>query len=55
VPLPDMTPAQLLAGASEVARRWPGALLVKNEVGNLAIVDDGEYVGFLDLRTGMVQ
>ena len=54
VPLPDMTPAQLLAGAAEVAERWPDARLVKNGVGNLAIADGGEYVGYLDLRTGEV-
>lgn len=52
--LPGMTPAQLLAGAREVAERWPGASLVKNDVGNLAIVVDGEYAGYLDLRTGEV-
>lgn len=51
-PLPDMTPAQLLAGAQVVAARRPGAVLVKNQVGNLAIHDGGEYVGWLDLRNG---
>jgi hypothetical protein len=49
-----MTPAQLLAGAREVAKRAPGAVLVKNQVGNLAIVRDGEYIGYLDLRYGTV-
>ena len=53
--LPVMTPAQLLAGAREVAERFPGADLVKNDVGNLAIVVGGEYVGYLDLRTGQVE
>jgi len=54
VSLPDMTPAQLLAGAQEVAGRAPDAVLVKNQVGNLAIVRDGEMIGWLDLRYGTV-
>ena len=41
MPLPNMTPAQLLAGAQAVADRAPDAELVKNEVGNLAIVRAG--------------
>lgn len=49
-----MSPEQLAAAAAEVARRWPAAVLVKNEVGNLAVVVGGEYVGFVDLRTGEV-
>lgn len=52
--LPGMTPAQLLAGAREIAERFPGAELVKNQVGNLAVMVDGEYAGYLDLRTGEV-
>lgn len=57
MPLPNMTPAQLLAGANFVAARFPGpgVELVKNEVGNLAIVDAGEYAGYLDLRDGVVR
>jgi hypothetical protein len=55
MPLPDMTPAQLLAGAREVAERAPDAVLVKNQVGNLAIVRDGEYLGYLDLRYGVAE
>jgi hypothetical protein len=54
VALPVMTTAQLLSGAREVAERFPGADLVKNDVGNLAIVVGGEYVGYLDLRDGEV-
>jgi hypothetical protein len=49
-----MTPAELLAGARQVAERFPDAELVKNQVGNLAIVDSGLYVGSLNLRTGEV-
>lgn len=52
MPLPNMTPAQLLAGAQAVADRAPGAELVKNAAGNLAIVRDGEMIGWLDLRYG---
>jgi hypothetical protein len=54
MPLPNMTPAQFLACATEVAERFPNAELVKNELGNLAIVEGGRYVGFLDLRAGEV-
>jgi hypothetical protein len=53
MPLPDMTPAQLLAGAREVAERAPDAVLAKNRVGNLAIVRGGEQIGWLDLRYGV--
>ena len=53
MPLPNMTPAQLLAGAQAVADRAPGAELVKNDVGNLAIVRSGEMIGWLDLRYGI--
>ena len=52
MPLPNMTPAQLLAGAQAIADRAPDAELVKNEVGNLAIVRDGMMIGWLDLRDG---
>jgi len=50
--LPDMTPAQLLAGAQEVAGRAPDAVLVKNAAGNLMIARDTEMIGWLDLRYG---
>lgn len=49
-----MTPAQLLAGAQAVMDRAPDAVLVKNDVGNLAIMQDGQYVGYLNLRYGTV-
>lgn len=54
MPLPNMTPAQLLNGAQEVAAKFPSAELVKNRVGNLAITVGGRYVGSIDLRTGEV-
>ncbi|WP_280201280.1 hypothetical protein [Nocardia cyriacigeorgica] len=49
-----VTPQQLREMADAVAERFPSAVLVKNQVGNLAILDDGEYVGSLDLRFGGV-
>lgn len=52
--LTDLTPALLLQAAQEITRLRPESTLVKNEVGNLAVVDGGEYVGFIDLRTGEV-
>jgi hypothetical protein len=54
MPLRNMTPAELLAGATEVAERFPDAELVKNRVGNLAITVGGRFVGSLDLRNGEV-
>lgn len=49
-----MTPAQLLAAAQETAEHAPDALLVKNQVGNLTIVQDDEMTGWIDLRYGTV-
>lgn len=53
-----VTPAQLREMAAEVERRWPGAILVKNQVGNLnvTIVDGDDYwdVAWCDLRNGEV-
>lgn len=40
----------------EVMRRHPGARVVRNDVGNLAIVDrDGAYLGYIDLYNGEVE
>jgi hypothetical protein len=51
-----MTPEQFLAAATEVAQRFPGTVLVRNQVGNLAIVDElGEMVGRVDLSSGEVE
>jgi len=49
-----MTPAQLLAAAQVIADRVPDAELAKNQVGNLAIMRDGEMIGWVDLRYGDV-
>ena len=53
MPLPNMTPAQLLDAAQAIADRAPDAELVKNQVGNLTIVRGGEMIGWLDLRYGI--
>lgn len=52
MPLRNMKPWELLAAAQHLAAQFPTADLVKNEVGNLAIVVDGDYLGYVDLRTG---
>lgn len=49
-----ITPMQLRDLAAECASRWPTAELVKNSLGNLAVMVDGEYVGWLDLRTAEI-
>lgn len=52
-----VTPAQLRDIADEVERRWPGAILIKNMVGNLTVVADagqGVSLAWCDLRFGGV-
>lgn len=50
-----ITPQELLAAAQEIMEREPNSRLVKNEVGNLAILDEEEgFIGWVDLRTGEV-
>jgi len=44
--------ADLAAAAAEVVRRHPEARLVRNRVGNLAVMVDGHMVGWLDLTEG---
>ena len=48
------TPEQLVAMADEVMRRWPTGFLVRNQVGNLSVLVDGAYVGYLDFGNGTV-
>ena len=57
MPLRNMTPQELLAAAQNVVERMPDAHLVKNQVGNLAILDAaGEFQhGYVDLRSGEVR
>lgn len=51
-----MTPEDLRVACDLVANRFPGADLVKNQVGNLSILDTGGlYIGWIDLRTGEVE
>ena len=52
--LPNLTPARLLAAARLVIERAPDAELEKNRVGNLSIMRDGEWSGWINLRTGEV-
>lgn len=53
--LPDMTTDQFLEAAEEVMDRMPGATLVKNQVGNLTIMDlHGDMAGWVNLRNGEV-
>lgn len=47
-----MTPQQLLAGAQQIADRFPDSSLERNQVGNLVVVIDDEYAGWLDLTDG---
>jgi hypothetical protein len=56
-----LSPARLIEAATEIIARRPNATLMKNGVGNFAIIDaddaddaDGYYVGWLDLLTGEV-
>jgi len=52
MPLPPLTPFALMTALATIPQ---GCTLVKNEVGNLAILDtDGVYIGFVDLTTGEV-
>lgn len=45
-----LTAAELAAVCADVAQRVPGARLVANPIGNLAIFDaDGDQVGWIDL------
>lgn len=51
-----MTPHELLVIAQEIVEREPNAQLVKNAVGNLAILDAEEgFIGWADLQTGEVE
>ncbi|HEY9413626.1 MAG TPA: hypothetical protein VIQ30_02600 [Pseudonocardia sp.] len=51
----NLTPQELLAAAQRLVAEVPNASLVKNEVGNLAIIDGDAYIGWVDLRTGEVE
>jgi hypothetical protein len=51
----DLTPQELLVAAQQLVAEVPNATLVKNEVGNLAIIDGGACIGWVDLRSGEVE
>lgn len=46
---------QLREMADTVADRYPDAVLMKNPVGNLSVVQGGAYLGWLDLHSGGVE
>lgn len=48
-------PQDLIRALQAVQDLLPGARLHKNQVGNLAIIHNGEYVGFLDLATSQTE
>lgn len=50
-----MTPQQLKHAADTIAQRWPTADVVRNGVGNLAVVTDGDRpLAYVDLFDGEV-
>lgn len=49
-----ITGDDLVRMGAEVTAACPEHTLVKNAVGNLAIMVDGDYVGWLDLNSGEV-
>ena len=50
-----MKPRTLLALAQALEANCPDVDLVKNDMGNLAIVRDNAYIGHVDLRYGLVE
>jgi hypothetical protein len=49
-----LTPQQLAAAVERAGARWPAARLELNSLGNLCVLADGEYVGWVDMRDGTV-
>lgn len=46
---------KLITALNRLHRTMPGCTLVKNSVGNLAVLDPrGEYIGFVDLGDGTI-
>jgi hypothetical protein len=45
---------ELLASLQQCVERLPNSRLVRNPVGNLAILENEEHVGYLDLTFGKV-
>jgi hypothetical protein len=47
---------RLQAQLRDLAQTHPGAGVVRNDVGNLAVLDaDGTYIGWIDTLTGEVE
>lgn len=49
-----ISPRDLARAVDQLVLRFPAAELHKNDVGNLTIMLDGKYVGWVDLRTAEV-
>ena len=48
--LPNMTAGALRRALSETTELLDSDELAKNAVGNLAVLRDGDYIGYIDLR-----
>lgn len=48
----DIDIPTLRAALDAAEERYPAARLARNPVGNLAVIVDGEYAGWVDLATG---
>lgn len=50
----EIRPAALQASLTRLVARFPDAVLVRNQVGNLTVLDQpgGEYVGYVELAAG---
>lgn len=46
---------QLSIRMAELSERFPGATVVRSQVGNLSIIADDRYVGWIDVLTGEVE
>lgn len=54
MPKLSITTEALLQAAQRAAEVFPAARLVRNEVGDLSVLVDGEYAGHIDLTFGEV-
>lgn len=53
-PVGELSMDKFVKLAQDARDIWPNAVVVKNIVGNLAVVQNGEMVGWLDLLFGEV-
>lgn len=49
-----LTAARVSAMALEVAKRAPGASLLRNAMGNLAVIQNAEMIAWMDFGDGSV-